>query len=79
MAKQFHYVVMFDTDTKEWGIEWDTTDVMLEQSQGTVFDTETGEWETNATDEVLEEEYRDNSDVLADLLREYNRLRNEED
>ena len=77
MAKQFHYVVMFDTETKEWGIEWDTTDVMLEQNQGTIFDTKTSEWETCGTDEVLEEDYRDSSDVLADLLSEYNRLKKE--
>ena len=78
MAKQFHYVVMFDEDTNEFSIEWDTTDVMLEQVEGTVFDKDTTEW-TTCTDEGVEQNYRDQSDVLADVLKSYNLLRNEED
>ena len=77
MAKQFHYVVMFDEETGEWSIEWDTTDIMLEQVEGTVFDKDTTEWTMSNVDEDTEQNYRDTSDILADLLHDYNRLRNE--
>ena len=78
MAKQFHYVVMFDEGTGEWSIEWDTTDIMLEQVEGTVFDKDTTEWTMSNVDEDTEQNYRDTSDILADLLHDYNRLRNDE-
>jgi hypothetical protein len=41
MAKQFHYVVFYDTETKEWAMEFD---VELNGGNGDVFDTETQEW-----------------------------------
>ena len=78
MAKQYHYVVMFDEDTKEWSIEWDTTDIMLEQVEGTIFDKDKAEWTTCQEDENTENDYRDTSDILADILKDYNALRNEE-
>lgn len=79
MAKQYHYVVMFDEERKEWSIEWDTTDVMLEQVEGTVFDTETTEWTTSSDTEDIEQGYRDTSDVLAELLNSYNVQLHEDD
>lgn len=79
MSKQYHYVVMFDEDTKEWTIEWDTTDIMLEQVEGTIFDKTTTEWTPSSDDEDTQDKYRDNSDILADLLKSYNLLKNEED
>lgn len=79
MAKQYHYVVMFDEDTKEWSIEWDTTDIMLEQVEGTIFDTKTTEWTPSSDDEDTQDKYRDNSDILVDLLKSYNLMKNEED
>lgn len=79
MAKQYHYVVMFDEETGEWSIEWDTTDIMLEQVEGTIFDKDTTEWTPSNADEETEQNYRDTSDVLADLLHSYNKIRNEED
>jgi len=79
MSKQYHYVVMFDEDTKEWSIEWDTTDVMLEQVENTVFHKDTTEWTMSSVDEDTEQDYRDTSDVLADILNNYNTLRNEEE
>ena len=78
MAKQYHYVVMFDEDTKEWSIEWDTTDIMLEQVEGTVFDKDTTEWTMSNVDETTEQDYRDTSDILADILKDYNTLRSED-
>lgn len=78
MAKQHHYVVMFDEDTKEWSIEWDTTDIMLEQVEGTVFDKDTTEWTMSNVDETTEQDYRDTSDILADILKDYNTLRSED-
>lgn len=79
MSKQYHYVVMFDEDTKEWSIEWDTTDIMLEQVEGTIFDTKTTEWTPSSDDEDTQDKYRDNSDILVDLLKSYNLMKNEED
>jgi hypothetical protein len=70
---------MFDEDTKEWSIEWDTTDVMLEQVENTVFHKDTTEWTMSSVDEDTEQDYRDTSDVLADILNNYNTLRNEEE
>ena len=78
MAKQYHYVVMFDEEKKEWSIEWDTTDIMLEQVEGTIFDKDTTEWTMSNADESTEESYRDNSDILAFLLADYNALKNED-
>lgn len=78
MAKQYHYVVMFDEEKKEWSIEWDTTDIMLEQVEGTIFDKDTTEWAMSSADESTEESYRDNSDILAFLLADYNALKNED-
>lgn len=78
MAKQYHYVVMFDEEKKEWSIEWDTTDIMLEQVEGTIFDKDTTEWTMSSADESTEESYRDNSDILAFLLADYNALKNED-
>lgn len=79
MAKQYHYVVMFDESNGKWSIEWDTTDIMLEQVEGTVFDRDTTEWTPSNVDEDTEQNYRDTSDVLADLLHNYNTLKNEGD
>lgn len=78
MAKQFHYVVMYDEGTKEFYIDWDVTDVNLDSDRGTIFDTKTEEWTACAEDEQVEERYRDMSDILADALADYNRVRNEE-
>ena len=45
MAKQYHFVLMFDDETKELSIDWDTTQIALEEDRGTIFDTDTQDWE----------------------------------
>jgi len=45
MRKQYHYIVMVE-DSGEVSIEWDTTQVMLEEQDGAIFDPDTQEWES---------------------------------
>ena len=45
MRKQCHYIVMVE-DSGEVSIEWDTTQVMLEEQDGAIFDPDTQEWES---------------------------------
>lgn len=55
MSKQYHYVVMYDNESNSFSIEWDTTQIMLEENQGTIFDTDTQEWEAGFGNEAYEE------------------------
>lgn len=55
MSKQYHYVVMYDNESNSFSIEWDTTQIMLEENQGTIFDTDTQEWEAGYDDEMYDE------------------------
>lgn len=55
MAKQYHYVVMYDNESNSFSIEWDTTQIMLEENQGTIFDTDTQEWEAGFSNDTYEE------------------------
>ena len=42
MSQQFHYVIFYDTDTKNWAIDYD---VSLNYDSGNVWNTETETWE----------------------------------
>jgi hypothetical protein len=44
MSKQYHFVVVYDTDTKEWSVE---PDVSMNFDSGDVWDNDTQEWEFN--------------------------------
>jgi len=44
MSKQYHFVVVYDTETKEWSVE---PDVSMNFDSGDVWNTETNEWEFN--------------------------------
>jgi hypothetical protein len=68
MTKQHHYVVVFDEKTNRFSIEWDTTQLMLEESNGTVFDTEEQAWQSGFGDDY----YNVLSDRLAKILDEAN-------
>jgi hypothetical protein len=57
MSKQYHYVIVYDEDKSEYRIDWDTTVVMLEENQGTVFDKDTQEWELGFGNETYETVY----------------------
>lgn len=41
MSKQYHYVAVYDTGTKEWSIDFD---VSINYDEGNVWDTKTQEW-----------------------------------
>jgi hypothetical protein len=46
-AKQYHFVVMYDTKTKSWSTE---PDVSINFDNGDVWNEETEEWEFNTCD-----------------------------
>jgi len=57
MRKQYHYIVAVE-DSGEVSIDWDTTQVMLEEQDGAIFDPDTQEWESafkNAKYEAIAE------------------------
>jgi hypothetical protein len=45
MRKQYHYILAVE-DSGEVSIDWDTTQVMLEEQDGAIFDPDTQEWES---------------------------------
>tara|TARA_R110000823_G_scaffold74029_2_gene170024 strand:- start:44 stop:253 length:210 start_codon:yes stop_codon:yes gene_type:complete len=57
MSKQYHYVIVYDEDNNAFSIDWDTTGVILEENQGTVFDKDTQEWELGFENETYETVY----------------------
>jgi len=56
MAKQYHYVVVFDEATGEWSVDYD---VSLNFDNGHIWDTETQTWSA---------EYQDVEDELVVYL-----------
>ena len=68
MAKQYHYVVVFDDYSNEFSIEWDTTQLMMEEVDGTIYNQTEGEWQSGFGDD----EYNVLSDRLAKILTEAN-------
>jgi hypothetical protein len=68
MSKQYHYVVVFDEKTNRFSIEWDTTSVLMEEGEGTIFDTDEQDWVSGFGDDL----YNVLSDRLAKVLEEAN-------
>ena len=68
MGKQYHYVVVFDEKTNRFSIEWDTTSVLMEEGEGTIFDTDEQGWVSGFGDDY----YNVLSDRLAKVLEEAN-------
>lgn len=68
MSKQYHYVVVYDENTNSFSIEWDTTQMLLEEDSGTVWDTDTQEWSGGFADDL----YNVLSDRLSKILGEAN-------
>ena len=54
MSKQYHYVVVYNSETRNWGVEYDMTD-MLNDRQQTVYDPETEKWSDADGDEQHED------------------------
>lgn len=52
MSKQFHYLVQYDTATKKWSIDYDTS---INYDEGDVWNTVTHEWEKHFNDEATDD------------------------
>jgi len=63
MSKQYHFVVVYDTETKEWSTE---PDVSMNFDSGDVWDTDTQEWEFNTCDTA---EQNAITDAIAVIMR----------
>ena len=64
MIKQYHFVVVYDTETKEWSTE---PDVSMNFDSGDVWDNETQEWEFNTCDTP---EQNAITDAIAKIMRD---------
>jgi starvation-inducible outer membrane lipoprotein len=64
MSKQYHFVVVYDTDLKEWSVE---PDVSMNFDSGDVWNNETQEWEFNTCDT---KEQVAITDAIAKIMRE---------
>ena len=64
MSKQYHFVVVYDTETKEWSTE---PDVSMNFDSGDVWDNETQEWEFNTLETP---EANAITDAIAKIMRE---------
>lgn len=65
MAKQYHFVVMFDEDTESFTIDWDTADAKFRELL--VFNKDTDDWETAGANDEDTSNY-DKLDELDSLL-----------
>ena len=74
MPKQFHFVVQYDTDTREFSLDLDT--LYAKFPEGFVFDKDTQEWESAEPDE---QEYLNHEDFLSGWLQKINEELNAED
>jgi hypothetical protein len=64
MSKQYHFVVVYDTETKEWSTE---PDVSMNFDSGDVWDNDTQEWEFNTCDTP---EQNAITDAIAKIMRD---------
>lgn len=62
MGKQFHFVVLFDTETQEFSVDYD---VELNGNNGSIYDEETETW-SKPSDDGLDEKQDDA--IYADLM-----------
>ena len=63
MSKNHYFIVSYDTDTGEWDIDTDAETSLLDNK--TVYDNETGQWETAY---LGDGKYNDNDDDIAGKL-----------
>lgn len=57
MKIQMHYIVVFDTETKTWSVDWETGEAKL--YDGEVYDKESGQWSVARLNEELNAYYED--------------------
>lgn len=69
MARQIHFVVMYDTDDGEFQIDYETQDVRFHD--GYIYDTVADEWSRVSEDELADDdsEYCKAADRLCEILR----------
>jgi hypothetical protein len=63
MSKQYHYVVMYDSKTQNWVVEYEMTDNLLNERESSVYDTETYQW-SSADEDEAHEDYGTNLGVI---------------
>ena len=63
MTRQYHFVIMFDEETKQWDFDIDNEEVAF--NNGTIYNIETGEWEFGYEGDGV---YNDTDRKLAELL-----------
>lgn len=63
---QYHWIVQYDQDTHRFEIDWDSTQIILNEDSGVVFDKTTQEWHSLAVgDEIQNQLYDGYSEYLA--------------
>ena len=69
MSRQIHFVVMYDTETGEFEMDYETQDVRF--YDGYIFDTKTEEWSRVSDEELHDDDsdYCKSADTLAEVLR----------
>ena len=66
---QYHWIVVYDQDTHKFSIDWDSTQIILNEDMGVVFDKETQEWTSIVHDDDFEYQiYYGYSDLLGEAL-----------
>lgn len=66
---QYHWIVQYDQDTHKFAIDWDATQIILNEDMGVVFDKETQEWTSIVYDEDFQYQlYYGYSDLLGESL-----------
>jgi hypothetical protein len=65
MSYQHHWVVVYDEDWGAFMVDAETTNVMLEEGDGTIYNKTTGRWEFVEEGSELEAEYRRLEEILA--------------
>jgi hypothetical protein len=71
MAKQYHYVVCYDTETKQFSLDPESLDNNFHN--GEVWNEEAGEWEGFRNTEELEADFVAIEDKLAGELNKLNK------
>lgn len=64
MSKQYHFVVMYDTETKEWSV---APDVSINFDNGDAWDSDEEIWDFNRYETPEEEAI---TDAIAKIMRE---------
>ena len=67
MRPQFHYVVMFDSETQTWSVDWETGDRVF--AEGEVYDLNIGEWLSPRDNLELMDKYEEYGGQVEDQLK----------